>query len=455
MSTLSTSGATATIAGLASNLDTTSIINQLMALEAQPQNNLKTKLSTDQTNITSLQDLNTTFSGLAGGAQALADITQWNPMTVTSSDTNVSATASTSTVPGSLTFTVGALAAAHQIQFTNSAALTDTVANSSTMNLTIGGKTQSIDVGSGSLGSVIAGLNATGTGVKASTIKLDDGSYRLQVTSTTTGAASQFTLTNTDGSSILGGSTVNRLGADAAITIGTDTLHSSGNTFTSVANGLTLTLGTGTTVGSTVTLNANQDVTTMSNNVQQFVNVVNAALDKVTAATGYNASTQQSGALSSYYGIGQINDSILSSVLPTDGTSLASVGIQLDRYGHLVFDPTAFQNAYAADPSGTAAKFIGTTANPGLANRIATVATAASDPVTGTITTSINSTNSEISDLKTQIADWDVRLAAKQAALQTTYTNLETSLSQLNSQSSWLTSQINSLNGTSSSSKSS
>ena len=39
------------------------------------------------------------------------------------------------------------------------------------------------------------------------------------------------------------------------------------------------------------------------------------------------------------------------------GTSLAGVGIQLDRYGKLVFDADAFNTAYEADPGAVAAKF--------------------------------------------------------------------------------------------------
>jgi flagellar hook-associated protein 2 len=52
-----------------------------------------------------------------------------------------------------------------------------------------------------------------------------------------------------------------------------------------------------------------------------------------------------------------IRDQLLGSV--TSGGSLATVGIQVDRYGRVVFDQTKFTAAYAADPTGTAAKFTG------------------------------------------------------------------------------------------------
>ena len=172
------------ISGLVSGLDTTSIISQLMQVEGQTQANLKSKLSTEQTNLKSLQDLNSLFSGLATSAGDLSKTTAWNPVTVTSSSTDVAATGGPSTIAGSLSFTVNALAHAHQVAFASTAALTDHVASGPTVHLAFtDGTTKDVNVGDGSLGSVISALNASGTGVKASTVRQDDGSYRLQVRS--------------------------------------------------------------------------------------------------------------------------------------------------------------------------------------------------------------------------------------------------------------------------------
>ena len=51
------------------------------------------------------------------------------------------------------------------------------------------GTTTDVDTGDGSLAASINALNGSGTGVQASTVRLDDGSYRLQVTSSASGAA--------------------------------------------------------------------------------------------------------------------------------------------------------------------------------------------------------------------------------------------------------------------------
>lgn len=439
----------ANVSGLVSGLDTSTIISQLMQVEAQSQTKLKTKVTTEQTNVKSLQDLNSAFAALATSTAALAKATAWNPVTVTTSingaATNLaSVTAGANAVSGPLSFTVGQTALNHRVTFTGTAALTDTVTTgSTTVRLDmLDGTTRDIDTGDGSLAGLVNGLNASGTGVKASTVRLDDGSYRLQVSSTTTGAASDFTLTNLDGSDLLGGGTV-RAGRDAEITIGTDTVHSATNTFADVANGLSITLGANIASGTVVDLDVTQDSAGMTKTVKGIVDSINAALTKIDSLTAYNSTTKTAGPLAGDASIRALRNSVLNSVYPGDGSSLAGVGIQLDRYGKLTFDADTFSAAYAADPSAVAAKF--TSDSAGFAARVQVVAKRASDSIDGTITSSINGRNTTIKRMQDSIEDWDTRLALRQTTLTNQFTAMETALQQMNSQSSWLTSQLGSL----------
>jgi flagellar hook-associated protein 2 len=436
---------TTSVSGLVSGLDTSSLISQLMSVESQTQTRIKTQLATSQINVKSLQDLNSKLASLATSATDLAKVTAWNPVSVTSSSDYVSATAGTSAVAGSLQVTVGQTAAAHQLSFTNTAALTATVTTGSNLVRLdrLDGSTVDLDTGDGSLQGLLTALNASGTGVKASTVRLDDGTYRLQVTSTVTGASSDFTLKNLDGSDLLGGATVSA-GRDAEITIGSDTLHSSTNTFTNIANGLSITLKTGVTAGTVATLDVAQDTSKMTSTVKSIVDSINDALTKIDSLTAYNSTTKTSGPLAGDSAVREVRNALLDTVYPTDGTSMASLGIQLDRYGKLTFDADAFETAYEDDPAGVAAKFTsGTVA--GFAARVQAVAKGASDSVNGTITTSINGRNTEITRMQDSITDWDARLALRQESLQRQFTALETALSQMNSQSNWLSGQLKSM----------
>lgn len=440
----------ASISGLVSGLDTSSLVSQLMQVEAATQTGIKSKLTAEQSNVKSLQDLNAAFAALATSAADLAKVTAWNPVSVTSSiagasTTLVTATAGANAVTSPLSFTVGHTALTHQLSFATPAALTDVVTTGSTLVRIdhLDGTTQDIDTGDGTLAGLVNGLNASGTGVKASTVRLDDGTYRLSVTSVATGEESDFTLTNTDGSPLLGGPAV-RAGRDAEITIGADVVHSASNTFTDIANGLSITISPTITAGTTVDLDVAQDTAAMTASVKGIVDSINAALAKIDSLTSYNSATKTSGPLAGDASVRALRNSLLTSIYPGDGSTLADEGIQLDRYGKLVFDADKFKAAYAADPAAVAAQFT-TGAVNGFAARVQAVAKGASDSVDGTLTTSINGRNSSIRRMQDSIEDWDARLALRREALNRQFTAMETALQQMNSQSNWLSSQLGSL----------
>jgi flagellar hook-associated protein 2 len=243
-------------------------------------------------------------------------------------------------------------------------------------------------------------------------------------------------------------------GQDASITVGSDVLHSASNTFTQAVNGLDVSLKSTATAGEVVNVTATTDTDSMSASVKALVDAVNSALGDIDTLTAYNATTKTSGALASDGATRQVRNALFDTVYPPDKSTLASVGIQTDRYGKLVFDDAAFKAAYAKDPASVAAAFTSGSAN-GFAARVQAVAKGASDPVDGTITAAINGRNSGIKQMQDDIADWDTRLALRQQTLTQTFTSLETTLSQLQSQGSWLSGQIASMSGGSSSSKSS
>src|SRR6185437_12197402 len=123
------------VSGLISGLDTSSIITQLMQIEAEPQTALKTTLTNTQTAITSYQDLNTKFKALLTSAQNLTNPATWGARTATSSDASVAASATASALTGSVTFTVNQLASAQSVI---SAASTSSLTDTSTFSLTGG-----------------------------------------------------------------------------------------------------------------------------------------------------------------------------------------------------------------------------------------------------------------------------------------------------------------------------
>ncbi len=438
---------TASVSGLSSGLDTASIIEQLMAVESEPQNRLKTTLTTEQSNVSYLQAINTKVAALLTQAKDLSSGKGFNALTATSSSTAVAASTTGGVASGSFSFSVDQTAAAHRLTFNSTAAGNGVVVSGGTsVTLTSGGVTKTLDTGNGTLDGLVNALNGGGTGVTASKVKLDDGTFRLVVTASQTGAAADFTLTNADGSDLLGGAAVSA-GRDAAITLGGDTIHSATNTFTGVVPGVNLTVSTAA-LGTTVEVTVAKDTDSVQNSVKAMVDGVNAILTQIDTLTSYNADTKTSGPLAGDASLRTLRNSLLNAVYPGDNTTMADVGLQTDRYGKLVFDADKFATAYAADPALVASKFTSGTVD-GFAARVATIADKASDKYTGTITAAITGHTSEIKELQDNIDNWDTRLELRRTTLQNQFTALETAMNQMTSQSSWLAGQIKSLSGSS------
>lgn len=437
--------ATSSIGGLASGLDTATIIGQLMALEALPQTKLKTQVSTEQSKVTALQKVNTALQALAtaAGAMSASATGTWSTLAATSSNTGVTVKASSTATPASFTVTVGQTALSHRLAFTDAHAGSDIVtgATNSVLLKRAGSPDVQIDTANGTLTELADAINAADAGVRATLVRTGTSGgtdqYRLLVESSTTGVAQTFELTDSTGAALLGGATV-RSGQDASIDIGGITATSATNTFTDVVPGLTLTLGAGAT--GTAEVAVSRDPAAQAASVKSFVDQVNAMLTQVTALT--STSKDAKGLLAGDSTLRRVTNALQDAIYPSDGTSMAPFGVQIDRYGKLTFDADKFTKAYQADPAAVAAAF---TAADGFASRIKGVADAASDRFEGSVTHAITSHSTTISRLNENIDRWDARLELRRAALERQYTALETALSQLQGQSSWLTSQLASL----------
>ncbi len=436
----------ASISGLSSGLDTATIINQLMQLEAAPQTRLKSRVSSESSSVSVLQSLNTKLTLLGVKAKALVGPQAGMPLTSTSSNAAVSVATTSTASPASLSVTVTSVARTHQVGFTDPAALTDVVTGATTrVRLDrFDGSPVELDTGDGTLSGLVTAINATAneTGLRASTVKVADGSYRLLVESQVTGAEQDFEITAEDGSALLGGSTV-RAGTDAAIDLGAGiSVSSTTNTFSDVLPGITLTLGDAATTGTVSSVAVSRDTAALTSSVKGLVDALNSALGDIDTQSKYNATTKTAGPLTGNATVRSLRTSLLESVYPADGGTLASLGIQVTRDGQLSFDSSAFAQAYAADPAGVADRISGTT---GFAAAVAKVTTTASDATTGTLTTAITGRRTGITRMEGTIADWDRRLELRRTALERQFTSLETALNQMTSQSSWLSGQLASL----------
>jgi flagellar hook-associated protein 2 len=343
----------ASVDGLVSGMDTSTIINQLLQLERQPQLRLEQKKAAHEAKIAAYQMVNAKLIALQSAADTLGKADTWRAFKVTSSTSSVSATASTSAIAGSYAFEVRALAKAHSAFYGDPVTSTaERITTDTSITITKDGTTSDpIDVGDGSMASVINAINAAGAGVKAAAVQVEPDRYRLQLTSTTTGTASAFAV-NGD----LGTATTLVQGADATIRIGdasTVDITSATNTFTDVFPGVTFTVSK----LETATIDVTSDAAGIATKVQAMVTAANGVLDEIAKLTAYNPDTKKAAILTGDGTMRALQQRLLNLVSGSGGQSLSDVGISLTRKGRIEFSATAFDAAFQGDPVATAARF--------------------------------------------------------------------------------------------------
>lgn len=296
-----------------------------------------------------------------------------------------------------------------------------------------------------SLSDVVSAVNASGAGVTAAAVQVSTGTFRLQLTSTTTGANSNLSLGPSAfpaGTSSLGTMQELSAGADTVLHVGTGAGAYDARSSTTTVNGLL----TGVSITAlaadptkTVTVTTARDANGIADKVKALVDQANSVLGFINENDSYSATTKTGGPLlgdSLAEGIArQITDAVIGTTTSTP--ALAGVSVQKD--GTVAFDRTAFLAAYSKDPGGVEATM--TT----LATQVSSAAKAASDPISGMITAQIQSADDTITSVTKSIADFEDRMTLKQQSLQQQYTALETALGKLQSQSQWLTGQLASL----------
>ena len=448
--------------GLSSGLDTTSLISQLMTVAAQPQTLLKAQVTTTNTELTAFQGLNSRLATLADAATAAAKPTSLDLYSATSSTTGLSVAVGAGASAGELQVVVSALA---QSQIGVSAAMTAWPSPSTITIVGHSGTPLEINPASNSIDDVVSAINGSTAGVSAIKVASGvDGSgnqlYRIQFSSTTTGADSAFSVYQGTASDVSGGTATNVLTApgsavirtaqDASIklfagTTAEQVITSSTNTFTDLLPGVSVTASA--VSADPVSIAVTRDDKKISAVASGLVDSVNSAFVLIAAQTSVSTSTDANGVTTTKAGvfsgdstIRDIRQQALDAVgLPINGHSPSEYGISVDRTGTVVFDADKFAAALAADPTTTMA------AIQTVATRLAASSTAASDKYDGTLTNRITGDQTQLRSLGDQISAWDTRLAIRKSTLEQTYSQMEVMLSNLKAQSSALSSQLASL----------
>ena len=451
-----------TLPGLASNLDTAAIIKALMDVQAIPKTLLEGKKADKQLIIAQLQSLNSNVQAIGTSAGNLTTPESLAQQVARSSSDAVSVTAGTAAAPVSASIVVDQIATRHAVVTAAQTAWTD---DPPVLTLkTSAGELIEITAESTSLQDVARALNSADAGVTATVVSAGkDGAgaplFRLQITSTETGADGSFILYRGDAAAVTAntavdvaaeaGAAVVNTGQDAQVRLwaGTDAeqvLTSASNTFAELFPGVDVTVATAG--AAPVTITVAPDLQARTRAVSTFVTQIASTLANIARGSTATPPTSAGGTTTLGVFTGDATVRALRRALedavqfPVDGVSPSTIGISFDKNGVLSFDSAAFTAAMEADPAAVTALV------NGVAARVEQTATSFSDKYDGMLTARITGQEDEVGALGEQIERWELRLEQRKATLQRTYAAMETMLSRMQSQSDYLTSQLNALN---------
>jgi flagellar hook-associated protein 2 len=447
------------VGGLASGLDTNTIIDQLMAIERQPLVRLQQRELVEQARQNALRDVQTRLQNLKTAADALRAATIWNStQTVASSDpTKVDVSRFAGAAAGAYDLTISQLARAHQI--TQGSALQSASA-SDVLHIQLGsGSAIDVAIASGdSLQTIADKINGTtDIPVYASVVN-----SKLVLTGKATGAANTISVTS-DGT-LAGdlGFATTLTAQDAQYTLDGVAGTSASNTIKDAIVGLSLTLKSKTTSAVTITVGApGADNDAIESKVQGFVDQWNSTIDfirsKLDERKVANPTTNDDrvkGVLAHDPGLESLLSTLRAAVAdvvsgrPSDASLLSQVGVSTGAAtGSSTTNPDAIEGKLTLDTSKLDAmlenrlsdvkalftNLTGSYASEGLSQRIDRILDPQVNAVNGVLGSRISSEDSILKLFKDQEDSINVRLDLREQQLRAQFTAMETALSQLQS----------------------
>jgi flagellar hook-associated protein 2 len=331
--------------------------------------------------------------------------------------------------------------------------------------ITVGGTNVNLAAGA-TIDDVVGAINGASAGVTAS----KDSNGRLVMTSSTAGAAGNFSAASSRlsaySSTAGADSTLSNLNAMFYVDGRSTPQYATSNIVSNAIPGLQLTLKAVTTDPVTVTVSSPApDTDTIKQKVHDFVDSYNALMSDLNSRLSEKPvvppQTDSDYTKGLFFGdtlLSNIQDRLRSAVMSPIGsnpsyTLLSQIGISTGDTtgdgtinqdavdGKLVIDDDKLTAALASDPKSVQSLLGGTLGTSGFAQVIDN-ALDSEVQAGGDFDTLINQANSQVSDYAGQISDWDQRLSDQQDRLKAQFAAMESALSQSQTTQSWLTGQL-------------
>lgn len=457
-------------AGVGSGLDVHSIVQQLVAIESRPIQQLKTAETKLQSSISTFGQLKSLMSGLQTAAQKLTDSGLWSGNTATSSNESALTVNSTqgSAAAGQYVVEVSSLARSQNLASSHFADGSSATVGGGKLNIELGtwdggsfsakGDSVEIDIAAGStLAQVRDQINAAGAGVTAAIVTDADGarltlsssdsglSNQMRISASNLEAGSQLAALTYDGSSG-GGLTQTQAASNAQATINGLVVSSESNTFEGVLDGISLQVKSTTTSAATVTVGPNTESATKA--IEEFVAAYNKLNSFLTEQTAYNPDSKKAGSLQGDSAAIGLRNSMRSLLMGQGGGSdvfsgLQSIGISAAKDGTLSIDQTKLKEAMGNLPEmaklfnhadgGIGAAGFGQKFNQFTSSALG---------FEGVISSRTERLNATIKSNQDAQARMGLRMEKYEARLLAQYTALDVNMGQMNSMANYVAQQM-------------
>ncbi len=431
--------------GIASGLDTASIVSQLVELKRQPIYRLEKDKSGYQAQIASLGTLKTKLLALQKAAQAIDTAGEFASLKATSSNEDIlTVTAGTEAAAGSYDITVKTLAKAQkEISQGYSTDVADV--GSGTISFTVGEETTELTlVGYNSLESVKNLINDSVEGVSASIVNdgLGGDSYHLVLSSAEAGSAGAFSM---DLSGLSGGTaptfTTQQAAEDATLTIdGIDVIATSNNA-EDVISGLTLNLED-FDPATQVTIQVEVDSEGIAGKVKAMVDAYNDLFAFVEKESGTTGSLRTNPTLRTV--ASRLENLFTSSLEGGLGniTNFFQVGITRGTGRQLEWDEDKFAETIEANFSGVRDLFIERDGNLGKMYLLDNSVDDMTDSIDGLFKISTDALNKRIDYADQSIERYERSVESYRVTMERKFTAMEAMVSQLQAQGNYLSSAM-------------
>jgi len=443
------------VSGISTGADWNSIINQLMNVQSQRLNLLKSRESDIEKQISDYGLVKSSIDNYMSSISDLQDGSALAVFTASSTDESVlTASADSSASVSNYDIVVSQLASRDKIA-SSAYADASTAVGTGTLSITVNGQTMdlTVDASNNTLTGLAAAINSASDnpGVTASILN-ETGGSRLILTSNDTGTTNAVTInvTDSDGNNTdaSGLSKLFYIGAggdglaeqistaqNALLTIDGFDIESASNAVTGAVTGVTLNL---TTTGS-ASINIQRDNTEIENKISAFVDAYNTLMDQF--------DQWQSGSLANDSSLRRMEQGlkdILNQPATLGGASryLFEAGITRDKYGKLSLDSAELSTALASDFSMVSNLF--GDSSTGFATRLYNFADSLLS-AGGIIESSGEGLDNRKRIMQDSIDREQNRLSIVEKNLVKQFASLDKTVSQLQSTSSYLTSQLTSL----------